>query len=426
MKLFKRMLFVILIISVFVVTRLLIQDVKPLFKNLVDEAIANPLDKDFLTEEFEGLTIKYEKDDYASVETIKKLYPGAKEELDRLYGNNKDVLTLVLYKDQEEFKEAADSETIGGYYTSINNSIHMLSEKLVPKYEFEELFLHEYTHYRTNSYLVKHKISHESLPQWFNEGISEMIANRDANVNLPLEETIDFKELENNTDYNKDRKGNVDPYLQSFFTVNELVLQFGSEIISEVLLALRESDLSKVLYAVAGTNADELLTKYLERRENVKELVEQARAYEVNGDYGKALDVYQEILLLSPNNIDVKISMPHSLIKQSKFTEATTLLKKRENLEVYELQMLAELTLLSDLNDSLNYTEMSEGKIKTKIADDSFTSSFGDAIRNNLDDPVSTYLQLFKEDLITYQEIESQIKVNLKKMYPNDTRVQNL
>lgn len=407
-------------------TRLLIQDVKPLFKNLVDEAIANPLDKDLLTEEFEGLTIKYEKDDYASVETIKTLYPEAKEELDKLYGDNSDEITIVVYEKLEDFNAASHSEILGGYYMSINDSIHLKSEALVVDYEFEDIFFHEYAHYRTNCFLEKHKLSDQDLPQWFNEGISEMIAYRNTSVDIDLVETIDFKKLESNADFTNGSHGNGDPYLQSFFTVNELVHQFGPEILPEILLVLKDTDIYKALNDLAGTSPKELLSDSIERKEAINNLIEQVGEYQTKGNFEKSEMTLQKILILDPSNNYARDIMTRLLVKQNKFSEATNLLKNREDPEVYELKMLAELTLLSDLKESLMYTEMSEEKIRENISDSGFKSPFGNAIRNNIDDPVSAYFQLFKEDLITYKEIESQVKVELKKMYPDDPRVQNL
>ncbi|TKC19044.1 hypothetical protein [Robertmurraya kyonggiensis] len=426
MKFFKKILFVILIVSVFVVTRLLIQDVKPLFKNLVNETIANPLDKDFLTEEFEGLTIRYEKDDYATVETIKTLYPDAKEELDKLYGSHSDELTIVVYAKLEDFNAASDSEILGGYYTPINDSIHLKSEEVVGDFELEDTFFHEYAHYRTNRYIDEHGILEEDLPQWFNEGISEVIAKKNTSVDKDSLETIDFKELDSNTLFLKGRQGNIDPYLQSYFTVNELVHQFGPEIVPKVLLALKDSDIYKALDDLTGTSSEELLSNSLDRSEQINDLLEKASEYAVNGAYKETTNIYQEILRIEPNNYIANTSLSHFLVKQYKFTDAVSQLTNMEVLESFDLQLLAELSLLSDLNDSLKYMEMSEEKNKTKFTDNSSTSPFVDAIRNNIDDPVSAYLQLFKENLITYKEIESQVKVNLKKMYPDDSRVQNL
>ncbi|RTR33983.1 hypothetical protein EKG37_07160 [Robertmurraya yapensis] len=426
MKLFKRILLAILVISVFVVTRLFIQDVKPLFKNLVDETIANPLDKDFLTEKFEGLTIKYEKNDYSTVETIKALYPEAKEELDKLYGDNSDELTIVVYEKLEDFNAASKSENLGGYYIPINDSIHLKSEELVGDFPLEDTFFHEYTHYRTDSFLEKHGLSDEDLPQWFNEGISEVIAKRDTDVDIDLVETIDFNELDSNTEFLKGRQGDVDPYLQSYFTVNELVYQYGLEILPEILLALKDKDIYKVLDDIVGTNSDELLSSYIARREVVKEMEAQAHEYELNANYKKALEVYEEILHLHPSNVSAIGAMPHLLVKQFQFTKAMDTLKNRTDLYVYELKMLAELSLLTDLNESLKYTEMSEEKLKVNINDSSYKSPIGEIIRNNSDDPVGVFLELMKENLITYEEIKLQLEENLKKMYPDDPRVQNL
>ncbi|MEQ2525090.1 hypothetical protein WMO40_00140 [Bacillaceae bacterium CLA-AA-H227] len=426
MKLIKRILLAILVISVFVVTRLFIQDVKPLFKNLVDETIANPLDKDFLTEKYEGLTIKYEKNDYSTVETIKALYPEAKEELDKLYGDNSDELTIVVYEKLEDFNAASKSENLGGYYIPINDSIHLKSEELVGDFPLEDTFFHEYTHYRTDSFLEKHGLSDEDLPQWFNEGISEVIAKRDTDVDIDLVETIDFNELDSNTEFLKGRQGDVDPYLQSYFTVNELVYQYGLEILPEILLALKDKDIYKVLDDLAGTNPEELLSSYIERKYTIDKLIEQVDEYQTKSEYKNGEVALQEILRLDPNNNYAIDIMLHLLLKQSKFTDAMALLRNREELRVYDLQMLAELSLLYNLDDSIKYTEMSEEQLRINTSDRSYTSPFGEIIRANLDDPSNAYLELIKENLFLYEEIKVKLVENLKQMYPDDPRVQNL
>lgn len=139
-----------------------------------------------------------------------------------------------------------------------------------------------------------------------------------------------------------------------------------------------------------------------------------------------AQHIYEEVLRLEPNNLSVSRTMPHILVKQSKLSETMTMLKSKEELEVYDLQMLAEILLLSDLKESLKYTEMSEERIRKNISDSTFTSPFGDAIRQNISDPVSAYLEIINKDLIMYEEIVVQLKVKLKEMYPDDPRVQNL
>lgn len=407
-------------------TRLFIQDVKPLFKNLVDETIANPLDKDFLTEKYEGLTIKYEKNDYSTVETIKALYPEAKEELDKLYGDNSDELTIVVYEKLEDFNAASKSENLGGYYIPINDSIHLKSEELVGDFPLEDTFFHEYTHYRTDSFLEKHGLSDEDLPQWFNEGISEVIAKRDTDVDIDLVETIDFNELDSNTEFLKGRQGDVDPYLQSYFTVNELVYQYGLEILPEILLALKDKDIYKVLDDLAGTNPEELLSSYIERKYTIDKLIEQVDEYQTKSEYKNGEVALQEILRLDPNNNYAIDIMLHLLLKQSKFTDAMALLRNREELRVYDLQMLAELSLLYNLDDSIKYTEMSEEQLRINTSDRSYTSPFGEIIRANLDDPSNAYLELIKENLFLYEEIKVKLVENLKQMYPDDPRVQNL
>ncbi|MGG0717192.1 hypothetical protein ABE096_06280 [Robertmurraya massiliosenegalensis] len=427
-KVFKILFVVFIFLALFSVYA--VHEVKTVFNELVNDLVnertLNPINMELLTENIEGMEIKFEKEDRGSVETIKTIYPKAKEELDKLYGGNSDELTVLMYANEEDFHTASSSEKLSGYYLPLNDSMHLMSETLIPGYKFEDLFNHEYAHYRTDRFLEEHGISVESLPTWFNEGISGLIQYRNTEVDIDLVEKVEFEDLITNTSFHKERDGNADPYLQSYFAVKELVDQFGMAVIPEILVALKDMDLEEALNKIVGMSSANLLSSYLEKRDVITELLNQAEEYQVNGDYKMVQHIYEEVLRLEPNNLSVSRTMPHILVKQSKLSETMTMLKSKEELEVYDLQMLAEISLLSDLKESLKYTEMSEERIRKNISDSTFTSPFGDAIRQNLSDPVKGYLEIINKDLIMYEEIVVQLKVNLKEMYPDDRRVQNL
>lgn len=427
-KVLKILMVVFIFLALFSVYA--VHEVKTVFNefvhNLVNERTLNPINMELFTENIDGLEIKFEIEDRTSVEMIKAIYPKAKAELNKLYGSHSDALTVIVYANEEAFHSASFSEKSGGYYLPLNNSIHLKSETLVSGSQFEDLFHHEYAHYRTDRFLEEHGISVESVPTWFNEGISELMRYRDTEVDIDQIEKMDFEELMTNTSFYKERDGNAEPYLQSYFAVKELVDQFGMAAITEILIALKDMDLEQAISKIVGMNSEQLLSSYLERREIINKLIAQAEEYQVKGDYRLTQNIYEEVLRLDPNNFFVSRSMPHVLVKQSLFSEAKAMLKNREDLEGYELEMLAELSLLSDLNESLKYAEMSEEKIGANIDDHQFTSPFGNAIRQNIADPVNIYLKLINENLLTYQEIADQLKINMKEMYPNDPRVQNL
>lgn len=165
-KVFKILIIVFIFLTLFGVYA--VHKVKTVFNDfatdLVNERTLNPINMELLSENFKGMEIKFEKEDRASVETIKTIYPKVKEELDKLYGSNSDKLTVIVYTNEEDIQDASSSEKLSGYYLPFNDSMHLMSEKLLPGYKFEELFDHEYSHYRTDRFLEEHGISVERYP----------------------------------------------------------------------------------------------------------------------------------------------------------------------------------------------------------------------------------------------------------------------
>jgi hypothetical protein len=428
LKLFSKIFSGILIICLFIIIHFFITDTTPkLTDKVVSMVINQPENQTLLQEEFKGISIKYEKKDKSSVHILKELYPNAKEDLDELYGeSSSDKFTIIIYGNEKDFNKVSKFENSGGFYIPINNSIHIKSDKLMPTYKYEDLFVHEYTHYRTNKYLKENGISEDELPQWFDEGISEVMANMDTYVDIDLIEVMKFKNLDTPSEFYEGRKGDFDPYLQSYFAVNGLVNKFGLEIIPEILLTSKNNGFSDAFIATTGTSIDVLLTHYLERREVVKDLVDEAGEYQEKNDYKMAQETLLEVLRLEPTNSFANQIMPHILIKQNKFSQALSLLRDKKELNTGDLQIFSELSLLNNLNESQKYTEALEEMIRNNNSDSSYKSPLGEIIRKNLSDPVNGFLIIIEEDLINYEEIISQLKINLKLKYPNDPRVENI
>lgn len=119
--------------------------------------------------------------------------------------------------------------------------------------------------------------------------------------------------------------------------------------------------------------------------------------------------------------------LPYLFIKQREFEKARDLLKSINELDVGELQMLSELSLLTSPQESLKYAEKAEEEeIKMNNDDDNYTSPFAEAIRKTVKEPVKGYALLFNDDLISYKEIQTELYKKLNQLYPNDPIIQSL
>lgn len=381
-----------------------------------------------LTEEYNGITFRFPKGEETSIDTIKSLYPKVKEELDLLYGADTPVdLTIMIYESVDELNSRTNKEKLSGFYLPSNQSIHIVSEKSGAPYEFQDSFTHEYTHYRTDQFLKHHHISSTSIPQWFNEGISEYVMNMHTFVDIDLNKKINFKDIDTNNDFHKARRDGFDPYLQSYYAVRELVLEHGKDVIPSILIRTKnDRDFYTVFQETTGMKIEEFQTIFLNRREEINVLLEQAGEAEMKKEFKVAENLYLKIASLDPYDVYVERSLSYVYIKQGEFEKAMDTLKKMKETDISELYMMSELSLLKSLEDSLKYAEMAEEAIRKYNGETHYTSEFADAIRNNRSEPVIVYKELLNEELIDYKEIQIELVKRLKQQYPNEQWIQDL
>ncbi|NHC43471.1 hypothetical protein G6549_26865 [Bacillus sp. MM2020_1] len=365
-----------------------------------------------LTKEFGGITYRFPEGEETSIHTLKSLYPIAKEELDKIYGEDSSVdLTIIMYKNTNELNSQLNMEQVSGFYVPSNQSIHLVSEKQMGLNAFQDSFIHEYTHYRTDQYFKKYHISSRSIPQWFNEGISEFEMNLHTNVDIDLKKVINFTDIDTNDNFHKARHDDFDPYHQSYFAVKELVLEHGMNVIPKLITASKDSNFYSVFQKITGTKIEEFQSKFLNRREKIKKLVKQADEVEKKKQYKNAENLYLEIARLDPYDISPDQNLPYLYIKQMEFEKAMNKLKESD---YPDLEMMSEISLLTSLEESLKYAEMAEEEIRKNSGNVHYKSKFAEAIRKNLSEPAVVYKKLFAEDLIIYKEIETELFKKLR------------
>jgi hypothetical protein len=383
--------------------------------------------KGLLSENFEGITFRFPKGDETSIQTIKKLYPGAKKELNKLYGKNpSEHLTIMIYETADELNSFSKIENLSGYYVSSNCSIHMISSKQMSPAAFQDSFFHEYTHYRTDQFLKQQHIFSGNIPQWFNEGVSQFEMDLHTDVDLDLKKVINFTNITTNTDFHAAIGDGYDPYLQSYFAVKELVLEHGTAVIPNLIKAAKNKTFYKGFKQITGDKIDEFQKTLLNRRERVKELYKQADEAQKKKQYKKAENLYLEITHLDPYSSSAVEMLPNLYIKQSEFEKAKNQLEEKNEPDVWELQILSELALLTDPQESLKYAVKADKMNQVNTGGKYNKSDLTDAVKEVIKEPVEGYMLLFKKDLISYKELRLALYKKLKVLYPNDRRIQSL
>jgi hypothetical protein len=381
-----------------------------------------------LTEKFRGITFRFPKGKEASIHTIKSLYPKAKEELDKIYGKeSSDHLTIMIYESADEFNFHINNEQLSGFYLSGNRSIHLVSDnKKMAPIQLQDSFIHEYAHYRTDQFLKQHNIPIRRIPQWFNEGISKFVADMHTYVDIDLIKVINFTDMDTNADFHKVNHGDLDPYNQSYFAVKELVLEHGMDVIPNLLRSSKDQNFYSAFQDITGIKIEEFQTTFLNRKEKIKVLFNQADEAEKKKQYKNAENLYLEINRLDPYSKAADQMLPYLYIKQLEFEKARDQLKALDELNVSDLTMLSELSLLKSPQEALKYAKKADEEIKINTGDDHYISDFADAVRVTIKEPVTGYIMLFDKNLITYKEIQTELYKKLKQLYPNDPRIQGL
>jgi tetratricopeptide (TPR) repeat protein len=388
---------------------------------------------DLETVELEGITIRTPKGENETINKIKNFYPKAKEEVDKIFGDNySEHFTVIIYDNPHTFKRSARWTDIGAFYDPINQSVHLQSPAIY-NFDFKGTFYHEYTHYRFDTFLKQNDIPRTKIPTWFNEGISEYIGNLDTYVDIDLVEEVDFTDLDKNHNYHQENIGNKSPYLQSYFAVRSLVQEHGIDVIPELLLSSKEKPFYDGFQEVTGKSIEEFQVSFMELRKKEKELWAQVDEAHKKHDFEKEETLLMEIIHLDKDSIHAYDSLVYIYIKQSRFDKAIETINesmsKKDKIQVADLHILSELYLMSNPKEALIYAEKAEQLVKeyNGTSTGGHSTKYADAVRLvNSDDPVAGYALLFNNGLINYKEIRQETYKQLLKQYPDDSRIINL
>ncbi|WP_088042275.1 hypothetical protein [Bacillus sp. EAC] len=388
-----------------------------------------PYREGLLTEKFNGLTFIYPKGEEKSVLIIKNNYLNTKEKLDELYGKDFSTrLTIMIYDHDSEFNSYAPMKQLRGFYLSTNESIHLESSKLLGSYEYLDVFVHEYTHFRTEQFINQHHIPKTHLPTWFNEGISQVEQYSNTYIDIELPKVIDFTNIDRNDKFHMARTNGYDPYLQSYFAVNELVTQHGMKVIPNILLVAKKRDFYDAFQKVTGTRIEKFQTTFLNRKEKINTLFDQADEAKIKKHYTKAESSYLEIAKLNSSSIIGNKSLSSLYLKEGQFDKAMEELQKMEEKGFIDYTMMSELYLLTNPVKALKYAEMNEEAIRLNTGNYFPKSNYIIALQKitSTTNPVSGYKQLYNEHLISYKIIQTALLKKIKQLYPNDESIQNL
>ncbi len=336
-----------------------------LYSQLSPDAYAETL----IATEYKEMTIHYPAGDEETVKKIKQLYPKAKEKADIVFGSGTaDAFKVIVYNSRDAMDASSGNPDFGGFYSPDDKSLHVLSTAVKNGWGFEKTFFHEYAHFRMFEYIERYDVNIRTIPQWFTEGVAEVVALWDIMRDLPAGEEADLSRLDSSMDFHAARKEGIDTYVQSCFAVQELVYSHGETVITAILEAAGGQEFEKAFENVHGKTLNDFQSDYLDRVRQISNLMNEY--YEERGQkkFKRAEEVLTEMQGLAPQHPFAAGELPLIYIKQKKFEQAVE--QMEENIKsvdgpyAHEFNMLAELYLLFDPEQALEYAQRAKGLTK--------------------------------------------------------------
>jgi hypothetical protein len=221
--------------------------------------------------QYKNTTIIYKKNMEPAVKLISTHIEAANIKDDEMFGKQQlPDLQVYLYgtDDISQFSNGKISKddtmffTYTGYFIygeknhdyRINLLIKNLDELISNKGPFFITLTHEYSHYRLRAFTNSHGVDYNKVPEWFDEGIAHYNSGRI--MDMPSIK-VNLKDLTTYEQYNKVYTYPKDPYAESYCAVNYLIKHYGQNIITNILLNLKDNDFNQSLKLCTNKTLDE-------------------------------------------------------------------------------------------------------------------------------------------------------------------------
>lgn len=205
-------------------------------------------------------------------ENSKELLPITKETLDLAFAKTESLfgeisyepVDFILLEEAEELAKLSGTENLGGFYTELDRvlAIQYYDKKLILErdkfslYIFQEIILHEYTHYA----FARKTQDWDIYPAWFREGVSEYVADEGRGASIRDYELIPFAQLNTQQQWEEaNTLAETNNYVQSYYAIKYLTDEYGEGIISEIMDSVNETkNFEKSFEELTGLTISEL------------------------------------------------------------------------------------------------------------------------------------------------------------------------
>lgn len=233
-------------------------------------------------EKINFISIFYDDEiDLEHIDKIKDTIDLAEDLTENVFGDfKKEPLKLIFYGEEEKFKiDEFNSDLVQAYFDGENIHIKKFSNHQSLE-EVEENFIHEYSHYAYDLFLLENDIF-TSLPTWFNEGVAEytVLYKGDRDYDLQyLENPVKLTSLETTSAFSQalekgqDPEKFYNPYMYSYYMIDSLVEEKGIDFIKDIILRSKDIGFYQAFEEIVGVGVEEYqdinLVEYINNKAN--------------------------------------------------------------------------------------------------------------------------------------------------------------
>lgn len=195
--------------------------------------------KHMVVQDFSAGRIYYKNNlENSNIKLIDESIQKGANDSNKYFGQAKSYpLRVTVFSTTEEYKKAFRNAREGHYDTY---SIYLSLEDITA-YKL----IHEYTHFKVESFCRDKRIPYFAMPAWFNEGIAEYISfqyRRDKADMVSLDKPVDFGELKIITDFQEAYNKGYPVYFQSYLAIKKIVELKGEKCLQNILLDSKKMD----------------------------------------------------------------------------------------------------------------------------------------------------------------------------------------
>jgi hypothetical protein len=228
-------------------------------KSFFNQNFDSELEKEYKAagknKQYKQVSIYYQEKDKELIPLTIETLKWAEEKTAELFGGTKNVPIDMIFMSKEDIVQDSKIEEASGYYSDFEKVIAVsvdpeylegiLQELETPLYFFQKSILHEYAHYTTFMKIAEAETFGDLFPTWFLEGIAEYVANDKTEVDIGLipYEAQPLEDISWDNDFHEVRYDGIsEPYLQSYFTVNYLIQEYGINVVNELIYKTKETE----------------------------------------------------------------------------------------------------------------------------------------------------------------------------------------